>query len=79
MREPDDIRAVLVLVQLSQITDNVASGVGDNAVGVYSLATGTIGEDGDGLWTDAILLVQTLHTKKEGILRVGEAGQVGAR
>lgn len=67
---------MFVLVQLSQVANNVASGIGDNAMGVYSSAAGTIGENGDGLWTDAILFVQTLHTKKEGILRVGETGRV---
>jgi len=76
MREPDDIRAVFVLVQLSQVAYNVASGIGDNAMSVYSSAASTVCEDGDRLWTDAILFVQTLHTKKEGILRVGETGRV---
>jgi hypothetical protein len=28
------------------------------------------------LWTDAVLLVQTLHSKKESILGIGEAGRV---
>jgi hypothetical protein len=62
MRKPNDIWAVFVLIQLSQIADHVASGIGDNIMGVDGSAAGTVGENGDGLWTDSILLVQALHT-----------------
>jgi hypothetical protein len=67
---------VFILIQLSQVADHVAGGIGDNAMSVDSSAAGTVGEDGDGLWTDAVLLVETLHTEEESILRVGKAGRV---
>ena len=76
MRKADDIWTVLVLVQLSQIANNVASGIGNDAMGIDSSSTRAIGEDGNGLWTDAVLFVQTLHTEEEGILRIGETGRV---
>jgi hypothetical protein len=57
-----------VLTQLSQIANHVATGIGDNTMGFNDSAAGMIGEDGNGLWTDAVLLVQTLHINEEKIL-----------
>jgi len=76
MRKSNDIRAVFVVIQLSQIANHVASGIGDNGMGIDSSTAGAIGEDGNGLWTDAVLLVQTLHTEEKSILRIGETGRV---
>jgi hypothetical protein len=79
MRESNNVGAVFVLIQLSQIADHVASGIGDNAMGIDSSTAGAVGEDSDGLWTNAVLLVQALHTEEESILRVGETGRVADR
>jgi hypothetical protein len=49
MREPNDIRAMYVLTQLSQIANHVATGIGDNTMGFNDSAAGMIGEDGNGL------------------------------